>query len=280
MLRAAIDGRLSGGLLARLERAVGVRERTSFLAIHSAVMRLRALTGAARTVAEVAAAVAAEVASTIATEVATIVLASTNIVCTCAYIASALQAFATLRTLEMSGAVVIVATIEPVAHTEAVVVGAVTMTSAELTSVIPAASAVHAPAVSTVVGHVEVGTTEVEIGAIGIAGIDAEVPVASLPIERTIEITCLEIGAILPVEQDIAEVEVTTFPIDAVKVGLRVDIHQIVEVDLVGSLVLFLGQVELIRHLVGKEESLLASLFVTHGVGLDCESEQCCEGDD
>ena len=174
------------------------------------------------------------------------------------------------------GAATVVTTIEAMAHATILNIAGVS----PVASVVPAASTIHSPAVATTIDGIEVGRAEIEVGAMGVACIDAEVPVACVPIERTVEVGGFNESTILPVEQDIAEVEVTTFPIDAVKVGLRVDIHQIVEVDLVGSLVLFLGQVELIRHLVGKEESLLASLFVTHGVGLDCESEQCCEGDD
>jgi len=146
--------------------------------------------------------------------------------------------------------------------------------------VVPAVSAVHPPAVSATIDGIEVGRSKIEVAAMGITCVDAEVPETTAPVKRTIEIGGFNKSTILPIEQDITEVEITTLPVGAIEVGLRVDTHQIVEVDLIGCLVLFLGQVELIRHLVGKEECLLASLFVTHGVCLDCESEQCCEGDD
>ena len=68
----------------------------------------------------------------------------------------------------------------------------------------------------------------------------------------------------MPVEEDIAQVEVALAPIYSVEVIYRIDTHQIVEVGLVSSLILVIGQVELVSHLVSEEESLLASLLITH----------------
>lgn len=169
-----------------------------------------------------------------------------------------------------------VATLESVAHARVTVSG----TGSPVTTVIPASSTVHAPAVTATIDSIEVRPSEVEIVAVGIACIDAEVPVAGVPVEWTIEIGGFNISAILPVEQYVAEVQVTVLPVDAVEVLPAADVHQVVEVDFVGSLVLFLRHIQFIRHLVCQEESLLTSLFVTHGVCRCCEGEQCCEGDD
>jgi hypothetical protein len=73
---------------------------------------------------------------------------------------------------------------------------------------------------SATIGVPEMWTTEVEVSTMGIAGIDAEVPVASVPIERTVEIACCTEGIVLPVEQDIAQVKITANPIVSVEVSL------------------------------------------------------------
>ena len=171
----------------------------------------------------------------------------------------------------------VVTAVEPVAH--ASVSSRTTMSaSREVTSVIPAASAVAPPTVTSTIDCPEMGASEVEIVAVWIAGIDAEVPVSSVPIERAIEIGGCQIGFVLPLEQDIAKVEVALCPVDSVEVCLGIDTHQVVEVDLVCGLVLLLGEVEFIGHLVSKEQSLLAGLLVTHCACRQCDGQQCCHG--
>jgi hypothetical protein len=75
-------------------------------------------------------------------------------------------------------------------------------------------SAMNMPGMSAAIGSIEVRTSEVEIVTVRIAGVDAEMPVTCLPVERTIEIGGCDIGLPLPVEQDITQVEITAFPID------------------------------------------------------------------
>jgi hypothetical protein len=124
----------------------------------------------------------------------------------------------------------------------------------------------------------EVGAAKVEVVAMGIAGIDAEVPVTSLPVQGAIEIGGCQVGLILPVEQYVAQVEVALCPIHTIKVCLGVHAHQVVEVDFVCCLILLFGKIELIGHLVGQEQGLLASLLITHSIGRHREGEQCGKG--
>ena len=152
------------------------------------------------------------------------------------------------------------------------------MTMTEVASMIPTASAVHSPTMTTTIDIPEVRTSEVEVVAVGIAGIDAEVPVAAVPVARAIEIRGCQVGVVLPVEQDVTQVEIALCPVNTVEVGLRVDAHQVVEVDLVGSLILLLGEVQFVCHLVGEEQSLLAGLLVTHCACRQSEGQQCCHG--
>ena len=58
----------------------------------------------------------------------------------------------------------------------------------EAASMIPASTTIHSPAVTSTIGNVEVRATEVEVVAVRISGVDAEMPVTSVPVERAIEI--------------------------------------------------------------------------------------------
>lgn len=112
------------------------------------------------------------------------------------------------------------------------------------------------------VRNVESWATEVEMVAVRIACVDAEVPVTTFPPDRAIEVSGIAEHTVLPVEEDVTEVEVTACPAIGIDIIIRVDAHKVVEINLVGSLVLRLGEVELVCHLVGEEESLLTSLLV------------------
>ena len=64
--------------------------------------------------------------------------------------------------------------------------------SAETSSVIPASVSVYSPTMTSTVRNVEVRATEVEVVAARIAGVDAEVPVTCVPVERTVEVGGIE----------------------------------------------------------------------------------------
>lgn len=123
------------------------------------------------------------------------------------------------------------------------------------------------PAVTSAVHGVEVRCTEIEVVTVWIAGVHTEVPIACVPVEWTIEITGIAVHAVLPVKQNVTQVQVAALPIEAVQVVVVVDAHQVVEVNLIGSLILVIGEVELVCHLVRQEKSLPTRLVVTHGVG-------------
>ncbi len=123
---------------------------------------------------------------------------------------------------------------------------------------------------SAPIDGIEVRATEEEVVTMRIAGVDAEVPVAPVPIERTIEVEGIEVGAILPVEQNVAQIEVALPPVGPVEVVVSVYSHKVVEIDLVGCLVLLVGQIKFIRHLVGEEQCLLTCLLIAHCVCRDC----------
>jgi hypothetical protein len=145
-------------------------------------------------------------------------------------------------------------------------------------TIVVTAISMDMPGMSATIGGIEVRTSEVEVITMRIAGVDAEVPVASLPIKGTVEIAGCNKGIPLPVEEDITQIEVATLPVDAKHIGATCHTHQIVEVDLVTSLVLLVAEVELIGHLIGQEQSLVAGLLETHGGGRDCDCQHRHQG--
>lgn len=87
---------------------------------------------------------------------------------------------------------------EALSATEVTTVEAITHAHARLTTrartaegatVVPASSTIHSPAMTTMVRSVEVRATEVEVVAVRIAGVDSEVPVTTVPVERAIEVS-------------------------------------------------------------------------------------------
>ena len=70
-------------------------------------------------------------------------------------------------------------------------------------AIVVAAIPVDVPRMSATIGDIEMWASEVEVVTVRIAGIDAEVPVACLPVEGAIEIGGCQEGVPLPVEKNI-----------------------------------------------------------------------------
>ena len=146
-------------------------------------------------------------------------------------------------------------------------------------AVIVAVSAYSVPGVGTMIRVVEMRTSEIEVVTVWVTGIDAEVPITGVPVQRTIEIRSCDEGIPLPVKQDIAQIEITALPIGSVHIVTAGDTHQVVEIDLIGCLVLLVSEIQLISHLVGQEQGLVAGLFIAHCVCRDgcCHHHHQCE---
>ena len=171
---------------------------------------------------------------------------------------------ASVRTRDTGRAVaraVEVTAIPAVVHAEVV---SVRDTIAIPVSIVVAISAMNMPGVSAMIGGIEMWTPEVEEVTLRIAGIDTEVPVTCIPVERTVEITGCDIGIPLPVEQYIAQVEVATLPIGSENVSSSSDSHQVVEIDLISGLILLVGQIQLVCHLICQEQCLVTGLLIAH----------------
>lgn len=169
--------------------------------------------------------------------------------------------------------VTVVAAVPTVAH--AVVVVALNVWAIVVVMMlVVAATAVHSPAMASTVCDVEVGTAIVEVVAMGVAGVDTEVPVAGVPVERTEKVGGGTEGIPLPAVENIADVGIAALPVRAKHVVLTGDSHQIVEVNLVSGLILCVGQIKLVCHLVGQEQCFVAGLFIAHGTCLCRYREQ------
>ena len=133
-------------------------------------------------------------------------------------------------------------------------------------AIVVAVTSHHVPGMASAIGGIEYRASEVEVVAVRIAGIHSEVPVAVSPGQRAVEVRgCTEVCP-LPVQQHIAQVSVAALPVAAIHIVVARDTHQVVEVDFVGSLILLVGQVQLIRHLVRQEQCLVSCLLIAHGL--------------
>lgn len=108
----------------------------------------------------------------------------------------------------------VVATVESVSHAHSRC--AARTWCAKFLSMVPASSAIHSPAMSTSVHGIEMRSAKEEIVSARVSGIDAEMPITIVPVERAIEIGSVEEGAILPVEQNVAQVHVALSPVWAI----------------------------------------------------------------
>ena len=216
---------------------IGTSETITRSAIYTPVARIR-WTAAARVVADSASMGVSMMASDIATAIRSGCHAGRAVV----------------RSAEVT-------TIPAIMHAEVLSVGC---TEVLPVAVVVTMSPMNVPGMSSTIGGIEVRTSEEEIVTMRIAAIDAEVPVACLPVEWAIEVAGCQVGVPLPVEQDIAEIEISALPIGAEHVSATSYTHQVVEVDFVSCFVLLISQIQLVCHLVGEEQGLATGLLVAH----------------
>ena len=105
-----------------------------------------------------------------------------------------------------------VTTIPAIMHTEVLSVSRTEVTSVVI---VVAMCAMQVPGMSTTICSIEVRTSEVEEITMRIYTVDAKVPVSSLPVQWAIEVRSSYISIPLPVEEDIAQIEISALPISA-----------------------------------------------------------------
>lgn len=118
------------------------------------------------------------------------------------------------------------------------------------------------------------GAREVIIAAAVIIE-NREIPCRAYPTDGAVEVIECHIKVVLPTVQNVAHVGVAILPVIPVNVVHGVDAEQIVQVNLISTVVLVGRKVELIGHLVGKEQSFLAGSFVTQGIRRNKSPNKC-----
>ena len=103
--------------------------------------------------------------------------------------------------------------------------------------------------VTALVAHEHLRMCIVEMPSV-IVSIYCECPSTSLPCYGAIEVVQSHILVILPRSQHEAEVCVTAIPPDAEDISVSVQAHQVVEIDLIDSLILCSGEVEFARIII------------------------------
>ena len=86
----------------------------------------------------------------------------------------------------------------------------------KIPAAVPRAMPIVMPAMPAIVNEDKVWPTKIEVVTMGITCVDGKVPVASVPVQRTIKIAGCAESTILPVEQYIAQVEIASSPIVAI----------------------------------------------------------------
>ena len=86
----------------------------------------------------------------------------------------------------------------------------------KIPAAVPRAMPIVMPAMPAIVNEDKVWPTKIEVVTTGITCVDGKVPVASVPVQRTIKIASCAESTILPVEQYIAQVEIASSPIVAI----------------------------------------------------------------
>lgn len=117
------------------------------------------------------------------------------------------------RIVEVPASVVSeITSVEAVSHSEPALSWAWT----KWAPMIPTVSAVHSPTVCPIVCCIETWATEIEICSIWIACVYAEPPDSVGPCKRAIEVCRSAESVVLPVEENIAQVQISSCPICAV----------------------------------------------------------------
>lgn len=115
---------------------------------------------------------------------------------------------------------------------------------------------------STMPSAVDGRTAIVIVGAV-VAIPKGEVPCVMTTNDGTIEIVGCTIEAVLPVEEDVAQVGVAIIPIVVVGIACT-HIEEVLEIDLIDEIVLVGGEVKLISHLVSEIISVLLRFAEAH----------------
>ena len=129
-------------------------------------------------------------------------------------IAVAMKPVAVISVAFMTVTISVVTSVKSVSHAGRFMTYSRSMT--KIPAAVPRAMPIVMPAMPAIVNEDKVWPTKIEVVTTGITCVDGKVPVASVPVQRTIKIAGCAESTILPVEQYIAQVEIASSPIVAI----------------------------------------------------------------
>ena len=129
-------------------------------------------------------------------------------------IAVAMKPVAVISVAFMTVTISVVTSVKSVSHAGRFMTYSRSMT--KIPAAVPRAMPIVMPAMPAIVNEDKVWSAKIEIVTMGVTCVDGKVPVASVPVQRTIEIAGCAESTILPVEQYIAQVEIASSPIVAI----------------------------------------------------------------
>ena len=97
---------------------------------------------------------------------------------------------------------------------------------------------------------------------------------------RTVKVFRLQEAAVLPAGKNVSELICATVPVDPEDIGSTNEACKVVEIDFIDCLVLIICKIQLVGHLIGEEERLLAGSCGGHCACLkNCgrEKRNCCD---
>ena len=129
-------------------------------------------------------------------------------------IAVAMKPVAIISVAFMTVTISVVTSVKSVSHAGRFMTYSRSVT--KIPAAVPRAMPIVMPAMPAIVNEDKVWSAKIEIVTMGVTCVDGKVPVASVPVQRTIEIAGCAESTILPVEQNIAQVEIASSPIVAI----------------------------------------------------------------
>jgi len=135
----------------------------------------------------------------------------------------------------------------------------------EVVTMVEAGAPMAVSASEVLVGH---GMTVIHQAAVVTIVYD-QVPCTCSPYQWAVEVVTADIAVVLPLSKHHLEVAVANIPPGAEQVVLGVYVEKIVEVDFIHSLILCIGEVQLICHLVAEEQGFVACGVIWHCLGRD-----------
>ena len=129
-------------------------------------------------------------------------------------IAVAMKPVAVISVAFMTVTISVVTSVKSVSHAGRFMTYSRSVT--KIPAAVPRAMPIVMPAMPAIVNEDKVWSAKIEIVTMGVTCVDGKVPVASVPVQRTIEIAGCAESTILPVEQNIAQVEIASSPIVAI----------------------------------------------------------------